>query len=269
MHNNDQKLSSRKNETINHRLSHWRVAGQWIVGTAAVCLIGILLWAQSSKQPQTTPAQQNGQSATKTLSPVQLDGEAALRHLNRVISWYRRATTGTQSVGQPSDAIYQDNSQSLGAQAVRLAFQSAKAEAELLAAQQKTNGANHASGQTTQQQNLEQMLAKTSSQIDQLQSQIENLNAQIAKTPAARRNQLVSRRDALQGELELQKALLDAVQKMAAFVETNGERPRADWKAALINWRDRFLKFWVRRQDNKKSSKHPPLPSQACPTPAA
>ena len=49
------------------------------------------------------------------------------------------------------------------------------------------------------------------------------MNAQIATTPAARRSNLISQRDALQGQLELQKALLDAVQKMAAFVETNGE----------------------------------------------
>ena len=34
---------------------------------------------------------------------------------------------------------------------------------------------------------------------------------------------MISQRDALQGELELQKALLDAIQKMMSFVETNGE----------------------------------------------
>jgi len=106
---------------------------------------------------------------------------------------------------------------------VRLAFQSAKAETALIAAQQKTSGATPATGETTQQQNLAQMQAKTSSQISQLQSQIEILNAQIAKAPASRQHNLTSQRDALQSQLELQKALLDAIQKMAAFVETNGE----------------------------------------------
>jgi hypothetical protein len=50
---------------------------------------------------------------------------------------------------------------------------------------------------------LAEMQAKTSSQIDQLRSQIENLDAQIAKIPAARRDNLISQRDAPQGQLEL------------------------------------------------------------------
>jgi small-conductance mechanosensitive channel len=106
---------------------------------------------------------------------------------------------------------------------VRLAFESAKAEASLIAAQEKTSGATQPSTQTTQQQNLAQLEAKTSSQIDQLQSQIESLTSQIAKAPPRRKSTLIARRDAIQGQLELQKALLDAVQKMAAFVESNGE----------------------------------------------
>ena len=197
-------------------------------------LIGALaLWAQTAKQPEPVkPAAQQSseqssqpgsQNSTSTLPAIQLDGSAALHHLNQIISWYRHSTTGIQSVGLPSDTIYQDNTKTLGAQAVQLAFQSAKAEAALIASQQKGGSANQPSGETTQQQNLAQMMAKTSAQIDQLQSQIENLNAQIAKTPASRRENLISQRDAQQGQLELQKSLLDAIQKMASFVETNGE----------------------------------------------
>jgi len=154
------------------------------------------------------------------LPPIQLNGDAALHHLNQVISWYRHSTTGIQTVGLPSDAIYQDNAQSLGAEVAKLAFQSAKAEAALIAAQQKSSGA---SSETTQQQNLARMQAKTSALIDQLQSQIENLDAQLAKAPISRRVKLISQRDALQSQLELQKAILDANRKMEVFVEANGE----------------------------------------------
>ncbi|MGA7930815.1 MAG: hypothetical protein WCA20_33080, partial [Candidatus Sulfotelmatobacter sp.] len=214
-------------ETIKYRpTARSRRAVRSIVATVALSLTGgVVSWAQNSMPPQPlkTPGQQSSQTSPNTLPPMQLDGAAVLHHLNQVISWYRHTTTGVQSVGLSSDAIYQDNAQSLEAKVVRLAFQSAKAEAELIRAQQKISGATQPSGQSTEQQKLAEMLAKTSSQIDQLQSQIENLAAQIAKTPAARRSTLISQRDALQGELELQKALLDAVQKMAAFVETNGE----------------------------------------------
>jgi len=209
-----------------HPMKHLRSAGMRTVGIFALCLAGVLvLWAQNS-QPTPQPkaaVPQNPQSSPNILPPIQLDSAAALHHLNQIISWYRHATTGIQSVGLPSDAIYQDNSQTLGAQAVRLAFQSAKAESELIKAQQKTSGVSAPSTETSQQQNLSQMQAKTSSQIDALQSQIDDLNSQIEKLPAAKRGDLTSQRESLTSQLELQKALLDAVQKMASFVETNGE----------------------------------------------
>jgi len=180
------------------------------------------LFAQDSK-PQTQQAPQPAaQSAGNSLPQVQLDGNAILHHLSQVINWYRHSTTEVQSVGLPSDAIYHDNAQSLAAQAVRLAFQSAKAEGTLIGAQEKGNSNQPAAG-TTQQQKRAELEAKTSALIDQLQSQIESLNTQITKAPAARRDRLISQRDALQGVLGLQKALLDALQKMAAFVESDAE----------------------------------------------
>src|SRR6202046_584908 len=211
-------------ETIKYRRS--RCAVRSIVASVALSLIGgVVSWAQSSTPPQPlkTPGQQSSQASPNTLPPMQLDGAAVLHHLNQVISWYRHSTAGVQSVGLSSDAIYQDNAQSLEAEVVRLAFQSTKAEAELIRAQQKISGATQPPGESTQQQKLAEMQAKTSSATHQLQSQSEIMDAQISKTPGARRGNLISQRDALQGQLELQKALLDAIQKMAAFVETNGE----------------------------------------------
>jgi small-conductance mechanosensitive channel len=187
--------------------------------------MAVSLCAQDTKQPAAAPAapQPTAPSTSVPMPPVQLDGEAALHHLNEVISWYRHSTTEIRSVGLPSDAIYQDNAQSLGAQAVRLAFQSARAESAMIKVQAKGKEANQDSEQATQQQNLANIQTKTSAQISQLQSQIESQNIQIAKTSGAKRENLIAQRDAFQGQLELQKALLDAVQKMALFVETNGE----------------------------------------------
>jgi small-conductance mechanosensitive channel len=174
--------------------------------------------AQAAK-PESAPT---SQPSPNTLPPLQLDGAEALHHLNEIISWYRQSTTGIQAVGLPTDAIYQDNTQTLAAQVVRLAFQSAKAESALISAQQKTEASNQP-GETTQQQNLAQLQAKTSDRIDQLNSQISDLTSQISKVRGTKRQELISQRDAAQGELELQKALLDAIQKMASFLETNGE----------------------------------------------
>ena len=215
-------------ETTKHRIANLRGAGMRIIGivagiTTLAVMAELLAWAQNSTPSQAPSAIAAPSPQTQNvLPPIRLDESAALAHLNQLINWYRHCTTGIQPVGLPSDAIYQDNAKSLGSQVVRLGFQSAKAEAALIAAQQKKSGA-HPSAETSQQQNLLQMEARTSSQIDQLQSQIETLNAQIPKTPSSARGGLISQRDALQGELDLQRALLDAIQKMSAFVETNGE----------------------------------------------
>ena len=61
-----------------------------------------------------------------------LRGDAILDHLNAVIDWYRHAMTRVQTVGLPSDAMYQFNAQSMAAEVAKLAFQSAQAEAALL-----------------------------------------------------------------------------------------------------------------------------------------
>src|ERR1035438_3765974 len=124
-----------------HTNAHVRRTGSRIFGVTALSLMGVLvLWAQDSKesQPPKAPVQQSSQPSPNLLPPVQLDGQAALHHLNQLISWYRHSTTGIQTVGLPTDAIYQDNTQSFAAEAVRLAFQSAKAEAALIAADRKS-----------------------------------------------------------------------------------------------------------------------------------
>jgi len=218
-------LTNNMQETIKEPIANLRRAGKRIVVIALAFIGGLFLWAQDSKltQPPSALAAPVSPTSPNILPPIQLDESAVLSHLNQLINWYRHSTTGIQPVGLPSDAIYQDNAKTLGSQVVRLAFQSAKAEAALITAQQKRNGVHQPSAETTQQQNLAQMQTKTSAQIDQLQSQIETLDSQIAKTPRARQGELISQRDALQSQLELQKALLDAVNKMASFVETNGE----------------------------------------------
>jgi small-conductance mechanosensitive channel len=186
-------------------------------GTALRALVLALagsLCAWAGQPPTPPPA--------AALPSLQLDGEATLKHLNQVVNWYRRATTGINPPGLPSDALYQDQVQALAAQAVRLAFQSARAEVALIAAEERSQPAAPGSG-STHRQNLVQAEASASAQIEQIQAQAAALQAQAAKAPASRRAPLQDRLEALQGRLDLQKARLDAIQKMASFVESSGE----------------------------------------------
>ena len=78
----------------------------------------------------------------------ELRGDAILDHLNAVIDWYRHAMTRVQTVGLPSDAMYQFNAQSMAAQVAKLAFQSAQAEAALIPAASPQSSGNANSSQT-------------------------------------------------------------------------------------------------------------------------
>src|SRR5690348_4023225 len=76
-------------------------------------------FSQNADPKKPPPAPQNSQMQS-SLPPLQLDANAALHHLNQIISWYRHCTTGVNDVGLPSDAIYQDNAKTLASQAVQL-----------------------------------------------------------------------------------------------------------------------------------------------------
>jgi small-conductance mechanosensitive channel len=164
-----------------------------------------------------------GAAGNAAAPPVNRD--AILNHLNSIISWYRDSSSKIQSVGLPSDAIYQDTSQNLAQQAVRLAFQAAQAAAALVNSSDQSNvpGSADASGSSMQEQNLAQTLATLKARIDQDQSALDALNKKIATAPQSKRQSLTAQRDSLQAEIALDQATLDAVQKLATFVESNEE----------------------------------------------
>src|SRR5271156_2043057 len=153
---------------------------QQIVAAALLCLLAFFAISSS-----------NAASA--------IDRDAFLGHLNAIIRWYRDSGSKVQSVGLPSDAIYQDTSQNLAEQAVRLAFQSAQAAAALVNASDQANvpGSADASGSSTQEQNLAQTLATLKVRIDQDQSALDGLNKKLATTPQSKRQSLTAQRDSL------------------------------------------------------------------------
>ncbi|MGC1966589.1 MAG: hypothetical protein WA673_09020, partial [Candidatus Acidiferrales bacterium] len=158
-------------------------------------------------------------------SAAPIDRDAILHHLNAIISWYRDSTGKIQSVGLPSDAIYEDTAQNLAQQAVRLAFQSAQAAAQLIAPAEQASESQSATPQanSNEPQNFAKSLATIKSRISDNQSKIAALNKQIEKAAPSKRQALVAQRDQLQGEVELDQATEDAVQKLASFAESSNE----------------------------------------------
>jgi small-conductance mechanosensitive channel len=154
-----------------------------------------------------------------------LDRDAILGHLNAVINWYRNASGKVQTVGLPSDELYQDNAQNLAAQVVRLAFESARAEAQLISA--ANNGAGNDASQNaqtpTQEEKLAQFAAQVKAKIEQDQAQLDALDKQLASATGSKKQNLLDQREKLRGDLELNKAMQDAVQRMSTFIQNNSE----------------------------------------------
>jgi small-conductance mechanosensitive channel len=139
-----------------------------------------------------------------------------LGHLNTIISWYRDTTANLQPGELPSDAIFQQNVRSLAAQAVQLAFESARAEAALLGELGASSGADAAPAQ-----NYNHMQEEISQRITDNQAKLEALNKHLPSQGGTKRKDLVAQRDGLVGQIELDKAMLDAIEKMSTFVELN------------------------------------------------
>jgi hypothetical protein len=250
-------------QTRNRNLRHY-----WNPLTAALAVAALALVCSVSTLSQ-QPASQD----------IPIDRDAILGHLNSIITWYRDVRSNVHSTGLPSDALYQENAQSIAEQAVQLAFQSARAAAALddndnqasNSSGKPSSGkdANHDSGKpsptkkdeqqksgkpnsagnapsapistegdtpksssssnsqemggASQRQNLARTLARVSAQIDDAEQKLEGVNKQLATAPRSKRAALVAQRDSLQGQLELNRAMRDTIQKMSNFLEGSAD----------------------------------------------
>jgi small-conductance mechanosensitive channel len=148
----------------------------------------------------------------------QLDTEAVINHLNAVIKLYRNASAELQIGGAPSDVIYQENDKSLAADVVRLAFQAARAEAAAIRATEKAGAPS-----STPAQSSAQMEARNKARIADVQSKLDSIDKQIASAPKNKRDALAAQKQALEGELNLDNAVQEVIQKRAAFMESGND----------------------------------------------
>jgi small-conductance mechanosensitive channel len=159
----------------------------------------------------------------------QLDSEAVINHLNAVIKLYRNASAELQTGGAPTDVIYQENAKSFAGDVVRLAFQAARAGAAAIRATEKAGVPS-----TTSTQSAAQVEARNKARIADVQSKLDNINKQLASAPKNKRDGLLAQKQALEGELNLDNAVQDVIQKRAAFME-NGNDTGAEGLEGRIN----------------------------------
>jgi small-conductance mechanosensitive channel len=169
----------------------------------ALALTAPVGWTQAATSPAPAP-----------------DSADILGHLNAAISWYRHVAGLDITAGQPSDTLYLENARNSASQALQLAFEASQAEAALLKQERKANDASAAgpnsSAAANQQDSIANSITSTNDRIGQTQSQLDDINKQLGSVRGDKRQQLLSQRDALQGELDLDKMILDALQKISS-----------------------------------------------------
>jgi hypothetical protein len=154
-----------------------------------------------------------------TKSEAQARSRDIVSHLNSVIQFYRTSTQPLQKAGEPNDVVYRDQAVSLSSQIADFAFQSAKAQAALLARSQteKSNGSA-----LSEQQRMQATELNVEKQISDLQTREATLDRQIASAKLQAVPALQAQKKQLQGALDLANAMKDALQKIVGMAGSSG-----------------------------------------------
>ncbi|HXC07385.1 MAG TPA: mechanosensitive ion channel domain-containing protein [Steroidobacteraceae bacterium] len=135
--------------------------------------------------------------AASTAPPM--TGAGTIQMLDQTIDWYRTLGIQQQAANEPSDLlILYDNHQTAN-QVIGLAFDIAKADAEILAKQPSSGAPPTVAGSQT----LTQLQGKLAAQAATVQAELESDRRQLGQARAQHRTELQAKIAELQGELDL------------------------------------------------------------------
>lgn len=157
-------------------------------------------------------------AATAPQSPAggALTGAQILQFLDQTIDWYRGLTTQQQLATTPTDLAFLYDNRQAATQAVRLAFDFARAQASSIV--DNTSAAKGSNAVLPQYQSLSNLQARFDKQVKDTQEELNADRQKLASASANERQQLQAQIAELQGELDLANARRDAVHSMLEFV---------------------------------------------------
>lgn len=177
--------------------------------------------AQVSTKPQVAAPAQPAEQVFSAADDTPGRSDAILAHLNAVLRFYRDSEAPIQKVGEPSDLLYRDQAVTLASQIAGFAFQSAKAEAALMA--RAPQAAQSAPNVESQSQRLQATRKNVEQEIAQLKAQDAAVEKQLVTAKPKDDAALQQQREKIQGELGLQTAMADALEKIASIGGASGE----------------------------------------------
>ena len=173
-------------------------------------------------------------STPAALSFAPNQGAAVIDFLGEAIAWYRRTANERRLAIEPAETIYVENDRQTGLEALRFAFEYARAMAALLNAAraakltslaQATPGPSvpQAQSSSTAAPDLATMIATVRQQqqgLNQLKQQAAQLNSQLAGAKGSQRAQLARQLAILQAQIDLVQARVDSYNSLIQFETT-------------------------------------------------
>ncbi len=169
--------------------------------------------ARPAGAPATVPV-----AAVTTAHVAVLTADQVLQILDETVDWYRTLGTQQQSSTQPSDLLILYANQQTATQVVNLAFDLARANAELLSSEASAEGGDAA------KDHVQPLAERLHTERQKLQAELDDTRARARVAPAASRSELTTKVSELQGELDMLNARLNLSDMMATFVNQNNAR---------------------------------------------
>ena len=194
-----------------------RLARTMLKRIASICsclTLTVCALAQDAppRQPADTPPA--APAASPLTNRAVMTGDQVVRILDETVSWYRMLGVQQQSATQPSDLLILYANRQTADRVVALAFEIARANAELLSSQAELQQQDAGpDSKTALQQNQKDLDARRAS----IQSEIAATQRQLPTAKPAERSELQSKISELQGELDLMNARRNLLKTMVEF----------------------------------------------------
>src|SRR5215475_12560685 len=141
-------------------------------------LLGLLvLLPPAARVAEPAPPTDQAPQRVSPLTPEQL-----LQILDDTVDWYRTLGTQQQSATQPSDLLLLYANRQIADKVVALAFQVARANAELLSSEASAAQSAGAVGRTPEE--LGHLQQSTAQKMDSLQKEMQSVSASLGTAPA-------------------------------------------------------------------------------------
>jgi small-conductance mechanosensitive channel len=167
------------------------------------------------------------------------DPKSVISFLNQSVAWYRNFPSEQQLATDSNDASFLSDNRKLSDQIVRLSFDFALADADLLSRQSsQANAAPSQSDAATQStyRSTVDMASQADQQVTELEGEISLFKQQLTSATAAARTRIESALAETQSELDLAKTRRDVLQNMVQFVGAidSGGKGAPNFRAQIL-----------------------------------